>query len=159
VREGQIPLALFLPKERAWLDLFAGSGAAVGLIAAWELARRRLALARALEQRLGSVLGPLPAAEAYGLALLSGLAEEVLFRGAMQPALGWLPTTVLFALLHSGRGREMLVWSAGALLAGMVLAALMEWRQCLLAPVVCHVLVNAVQLRRIAARTASDTPA
>lgn len=151
LREGRIPAALFLATTEPWIDLALGLAAAVLLLGAWELARRHLALARALEDRFRAALGPLSPAEAFGLALLSGLAEEVFFRGAMQPSWGWLPTTLLFGLLHSGRGREMLAWSAGALLAGALLGGLLVWRGNLLAPIVCHVAVNAVQLRRLAA--------
>jgi membrane protease YdiL (CAAX protease family) len=34
------------------------------------------------------------------LAIATGVGEEILFRGALQPVLGWLPTAVLFALVH-----------------------------------------------------------
>jgi membrane protease YdiL (CAAX protease family) len=144
-----IPLALFVDRERWWLDLLAGAGAAVALLLAWGVTRRFVALARGLEERLRGTLGQIETHEAVGLAILSGLGEEVFFRGAMQPAWGYAITTVLFGVLHSGRGREMVLWSASALLAGAVLGGLMEWRGNLLAPVVCHALVNAVQLRRI----------
>jgi membrane protease YdiL (CAAX protease family) len=77
----------------------------------------------------------------------------------MQPAWGFLTTTLLFGLLHSGRGRELLVWTASALVAGAVLGGLMVWRDCLLAPMLCHVLVNAVQLRRILRPTAAGAAA
>jgi membrane protease YdiL (CAAX protease family) len=144
-----IPLALFLPPAAPWVDLLAGVAAAGVLLGAWWLALRFVPLASRLEERLRGTLGPLAPHEAMGLAVLSGIGEEVFFRGAMQPQWGYLVTTVLFGVLHSGRGRELLLWSASALLAGAVLGALMEWRGNLLGPVVCHALVNAVQLSRI----------
>lgn len=144
-----IPLALFLPAEEVWVDVAAGAGAAALLLGAWQLTLRLAPLGRALEERLRQTLGPLAGHEAAGLAVLSGLGEEVFFRGAMQPAWGYLVTTLLFGVLHSGRGREMVLWTVSSLLAGAVLGGLMEWRGNLLAPVLCHVLVNAVQLRRI----------
>ena len=147
-----IPLALFLPPaHEAWIDVLAGLGAAAALLGAWALARRWLPIAAALEERLHETLGPLGPGEAWGLALLSGIAEEVFFRGAMQPAWGYLVATVLFGVLHSGRGRELLLWTLTALLAGAALGGLMAWRGNLLAPILCHVAVNAVQLRRILA--------
>jgi len=100
----------------------------------------------------------LPAHEAIGLALVSGIAEEVFFRGALQPAWGFLPATLLFAVLHSGRGRAMLLWAATALVAGALLGALFAWRQNLCAPILCHVTVNAVQLRRLLAPRAAEGP-
>jgi len=73
----------------------------------------------------------------------------VFFRGAVQPAWGFYPATLIFAALHSGRGRAMMLWTTSALAAGAVLGALMLWRGSLFAPIVCHALVNAVQLRRL----------
>jgi membrane protease YdiL (CAAX protease family) len=88
--------------------------------------------------------------------LLSGIAEEVFFRGAVQAACGFLPATLLFAALHSGRGREMLLWTASALAAGALLGAMMLGRGTLFAPIVCHALVNAVQLRRLLTQPTGD---
>jgi membrane protease YdiL (CAAX protease family) len=73
----------------------------------------------------------------------------------VQPAWGWLAATLLFGLLHSGRGRELLLWTASALLAGAALGGLMAWRGNLLAPILCHVAVNAVQLHRLLVRRAA----
>ena len=157
-RDG-IPAALFLPApSQPWLDPLAGAGAAALLLLAWQ-AVRWLPIADRLEATLRQRLGRLGVGEAYGLALLSGVAEEVFFRGAVQGAWGFPVATLLFAALHSGRGREMLLWTASALVAGALLGALMLWRGTLLAPIVCHALVNAVQLRRLLAGSASEPPA
>lgn len=118
------------------------------LLVTWWVARW-IPLARELEATLRERLGPLTLGEAYGLAVLSGVAEEVFFRGALQPAWGFLPATVIFAVLHSGRGRAMALWTSSALAAGAVLGALMLCRGTLFAPILCHALVNAVQLRRL----------
>ena len=149
-QRGRVPLGLFLPlREGGWLDPLLGVAVAAALVLGWLLLRRSVALARALEATIRARLGPLPVSEAFGLALLSGVAEEVFFRGALQPAWGYPLATLLFTALHSGRGREMLLWTASALCAGALLGALMLWRGNLCAPIVCHVLVNAVQLRRL----------
>ena len=81
------------------------------------------------------------------------------FRGAVQPAWGFYPATLIFAALHSGRGRAMMLWTTSALAAGAVLGALMLWRGSLFAPIVCHTLVNAVQLRRLLVAPSAATPA
>jgi uncharacterized protein len=84
--------------------------------------------------------------------VLSGFAEELFFRGAVQGAIGWLPATLAFALLHTGPGRAFRLWTLFALLAGLLFGALMELRGNLLGPVVAHFLVNAVNLWRLASR-------
>ncbi len=104
------------------------------------------------------MLGPLTASEAFGLALLSGFAEELFFRGAVQGQWGFVPATILFALLHSGPGRAFRFWTLFAALAGLLFGGLMVWRGNLLAPVLGHFLVNGVNLRRLAAGTLLDSP-
>lgn len=152
VQRGRIPLSLFVDVRGWWLDLGLGIGAGLLLLGLWWTAERAFPLARELEARLATLLGPLTPAEAVGLALLSGFAEELFFRGAVQGTLGWTAATFLFGLLHSGPGRAFRLWTLFAVLAGAVLGGVMVWRGNLLGPVVGHFLVNAVNLRRLASR-------
>lgn len=150
--DGPIPLGLFLDRDGWWLDLLLGIGSGLLLLGLWWLGERISPLARQLEEQLAAVLGPLTAAEAVSLAVLSGFAEELFFRGAVQGQWGWLAATVLFAVLHTGPGRAFRVWTLFAVVAGGLFGGLMEWRGNLLAPVVGHFLVNGVNLRRLASR-------
>lgn len=119
------------------------------MLAIWWLARRHVALCRRLESEFRELLGGLGAREAVGLALVSAFSEELLFRGAVQGAWGYPVATILFGLLHTGRGRPFLVWTLSALAAGAVLGALVLWRQNLLPAMVAHAVVNGVQLERL----------
>lgn len=152
LREGVIPLRLFLDVREWWLDLLLGIGAGLLLLGLWKGAERIFPLARELEERIGELLGPLGWSEVIGLAVLSGFAEELFFRGAVQGTFGWLLATVLFALLHTGPGPAFRLWTLFALLAGLLFGGLMELRGNLLGPVVAHFLVNAVNLGRLASR-------
>lgn len=151
-REGTIRLEEFIGAETWWLDAALGAVSAVALLGVWEGGRRFFAGARLLEERLGELLGRLQPAEAAALAILSGFGEEVFFRGAVQGSWGWLAATVLFALLHTGPGKEFRAWTLFAALAGAALGGLMIWRGNLLAPVVAHALLNGVNLARIGKR-------
>lgn len=150
--DGPIPLSLFLDRGGWWIDLLLGVGSGLLLLGLWWAGERVFPLARDLEDQLAAVLGPLTAAEAFSLALLSGFAEELFFRGAVQGQWGWLPATVLFAVLHTGPGRAFRVWTLFAVVAGGLFGGLMAWRGNLLAPVIGHFLVNGVNLRRLASR-------
>jgi membrane protease YdiL (CAAX protease family) len=149
-RRGVIPLSLFFDRERWWLDLALGAAAGALLLGAWWGAERTFPLAKELETRLADALGSITASEAIALALLSGFAEELFFRGALQGTLGWAAATILFGVLHSGPGKPFRLWTLFALAAGALLGGIMAWRGNLLGPVVGHVLVNAVNLRRLA---------
>jgi membrane protease YdiL (CAAX protease family) len=151
-RQGAIGLGLFVDPEGWWVDLglgLAGGGLLLGL---WQGGLRLLPSAGALEAKLGEMLRGVEPTEVIALALLSGFAEELFFRGAVQGAWGWPLATLLFALLHVGPGAAFRVWPIFAALAGLLFAGLMAWRGNLLAPVVAHALVNAVNLGRLARR-------
>lgn len=150
--EGRIGLERFVDAERWWLDLGIGAVAGLALLGVWQGARRLFPSAERLEAQLAELLGPMETSEVIGLALLSGFAEEIFFRGAVQGAWGWFPATVMFALLHAGPGAGYRIWTAFAAVAGLALAGLMIWRGNLLAPVVTHALVNGVNLARLARR-------
>lgn len=108
---------------------------------------RRTRSGEELARAFGAVLGPLSLRACVVLALLSGVAEEAFFRGALQPLLGWLAASLVFGLVHFVPRREFLPWTGFALAAGFLLGGLFEATGNLLAPVVAHTLVNAVNLR------------
>jgi len=149
---GDLGWQLFLDLETWWRDLLAGALAAGGLLGLWTLARRYLESARRIEIHVAGLLGPIARDEVFALAVISSVAEEILFRGAVQGSWGWLWATALFAVLHTGPGREFRLWTLFALVAGLLFAGLTEWTGNLLAAIVAHGIVNGVNLRYIAQR-------
>ena len=127
-------------------DLGAGlaSGALVLLLSRWMT--RRTSWGDALARALAGTLDGISVPNSLLLAVASGLAEEMLFRGALQPQVGWLLASLLFGLLHFIPRRELLPWTGFALLVGALFGGLFLWTGNLVAPVVAHVLVNAVNL-------------
>jgi hypothetical protein len=154
-REGVIAAGLFLDPGWWWLDVALGLGVAAAFAAVWWLARETLPAARRLDHLLAGVLGPLSRGELLALALLSGFAEELFFRGAVQGSWGPVWATAIFAVLHSGPGRDYRAWTLFAAVSGTVLAALVWWRGNLLAAMVAHAAYNAAGLWRLA-RLARD---
>lgn len=157
-QRGRLGLALFVDPGSWWIDLGAGGAIGGALLALWWSLRRWVVAARELEDELAALLAPLSLAEAVSLALISAVAEELFFRGALQGAIGFLPAAVLFALLHAGPGKGFRVWTLFALAGGLALGAFVALRGPLGGAIVAHLLVNGVNLVRLA-RRAPQPPA
>lgn len=147
--EGGLEPGIFFDPATWALDLLWGLAGGAALLLVWLAGRTLLSLARELEDTLADLLGGLDLSETLALALISGFAEEIFFRGAVQGSFGIVPATLVFALLHGGPGKPFLLWTLFALVAGAVFGGLALTRGNLLAPIVAHVLVNAVNLRRL----------
>lgn len=143
----------------SWLDGAASAPArgalslalGVGLSAAVVLATRHLVRTRvwaeALHRELRPMARALGARAAPWAALASGIGEEILFRGALTPAVGILASSALFGLLHQTRGRARASWIAFATVMGLAFALLFRLTGSLLGPIVAHVAINALNLR------------
>jgi len=152
----------WFPRE-AWgreLLIGAGVGAAFSL-GVWRLldAVPPLKQIKALLVRLLDLdaMGP---RHALLLGLVAGIPEEILFRGAIQPLLGLILTSLLFGALHAVSP----AYFAYASLAGLLLGQLAIWRGGLWAPVAAHVAIDALMLsllvrgwRRYSLESPSDT--
>jgi hypothetical protein len=102
-----------------------------------------------LARSLRAVLGPLSLAECWLLALLSGVAEEAFFRGALQPQVGLLAASLLFGAAHFVPRRELIAWTGFSIAAGLLLGWLFDATGNLLAPIVAHAGINGVNLRHL----------
>jgi len=134
------------------LDTGLGLGVAAATIALSRQITERTRWGAAMGRALARLLGDRSVGECAVLALSSGVAEEAFFRGALQPVVGWLPASLIFGLVHFAPRRELLPWTGFALLAGLVLGGLFEFTGNLVAPTVAHVVINAVNLRRLVVR-------
>jgi len=153
---------IFASAEAAQRGLAPARDAALGALAAgvvvWlsRVFTQRTAWGEALARALAEVLGRLTLAECWLLAAVSGVAEEAFFRGAVQPHLGLVATSLLFALAHFAPRRDLLPWTGFSLIAGFLLGSLFEVTGNLVAPVVAHALVNGVNLRFLSERYAPE---
>lgn len=128
-------------------------GVAVGLslVALSRLATARFSWARRLSQELRNTLGELNAREALVLASMSGIAEELLFRGVLQPALGLWIAAAIFGVLHIGPNRHFMPWTIMAFGAGLLFGVMFWWCGSLIAPILAHATVNFLNLKRLCA--------
>jgi membrane protease YdiL (CAAX protease family) len=105
--------------------------------------------AQSLSDWFAEVLGPITARDALILALLSGFAEEMLFRGAIQPTIGLIPTTILFGLCHWPPRKELRPWTALTAVLGLVFGIATELSGHLTAAIVAHFVINFINLSAI----------
>jgi membrane protease YdiL (CAAX protease family) len=149
---------VFFASERAaaegvrWgADLGAGLASAAAVIVLSRELTRRTRFGDALARSLARAIGPLTHGQIALLALLSGCAEELLVRGALQPHLGLLATSLVFGLAHFVPRRELAPWALFSTAAGLLLGSLFEWTGNLLAPIAAHIGINAVNLELLLA--------
>lgn len=127
----------------------AGSGLAVGLAAAAALAwaARRFSSVRRCEDEAASAIGGLPDGAMVAFALLAAVAEELLFRVAVQDALGVIAAVACYGAVNTGPRRW--VWLPIALVLAAAFSALLALGCGLLSAAIAHALVNYLSLRRI----------
>lgn len=138
---------VFALGDSALFGLSAGVVTACGTVALGVLVYRLLPGLRRLSEELAPLL--VDGARRWDLVLvsvMSGVGEEAFFRGALQPEIGLVLTSLLFGALHVGPDRRYLVWTIWATAAGFLFGSLYEWTGGLLAPATAHVLHNAATL-------------
>jgi membrane protease YdiL (CAAX protease family) len=127
---------------RLALSLALGLALALAVVGMTPSLIERARWARALHAELKEIITPLSSTEITWLALLSGFAEELFFRGAMQPVLGLLMTSVIFGAVHVGPKRVFLAWTAWAFVMGLLFGLIFELTGVLWGPVLAHVWIN-----------------
>ena len=122
---GRWEKALALVRGQGPLFFQAGAGAGLGLVlvALSRLLAAKVKAMKELEEVLASLVGRLGFFRILVLALVSGPAEEMLFRCALMDLVGPVWSTLAFALCHTGPGKKFRAWT---LMAGVV-GALFAW--------------------------------
>jgi len=136
-------------------DIAAGAAAAAIAIVLSQQLTLRTDWGDRMARMMAVILGRLDWPRCLLLAVLSGIAEEALFRGALQPRIGLVGASLLFGLAHFAPRRELVPWTVLSLVAGFALGGLFAATGNLVAPVVAHAGINAVNLRFVTARYAS----
>jgi membrane protease YdiL (CAAX protease family) len=105
---------------------------------------RNFIWARQLEEEFAKFLVPMKLWEIAAIGILSGVAEEMFFRGALQPSVGLIPASLAFGLAHLVPRHPFWNWSLYATFAGFLLGCLFELTLHLLPVMVAHGLTNFV---------------
>jgi uncharacterized protein len=128
------------------LSPLVGVAIGLGVVFMTRLSVHRFDWARRLHRDFRGLLGHLNAKDVFILAVASSLGEELLFRGALQPWWGLVPSAILFALLHIGPGARFLPWTISALVVGLAFGGLTAWLGDLGAPIAAHFVINFMNL-------------
>ncbi len=112
-----------------------------------------------LARELARTIGRLSLPDALLMAAASGFSEELLFRGALQPRAGLLLASVLFGAMHFAPRRDMLPWTGFALAIGLIFGWMFEHTGNLVAPMIAHGVVNAVNLPLLVRRYGGESDA
>jgi uncharacterized protein len=129
-------------------------GAVFSLIV-WVLGRQLPAFGT-IRERLIQVLdvGALRWWHVIAMSLLAAVPEEMLFRGAMQPAFGLIVTSIIFGALHSITPAYFIYATA----AGLALGFAFEETSALWLPIAAHFAVDYVSLTLLANWARSQQP-
>lgn len=120
------------------------AGIAFGLGIAWltRVTVYRFKWASALHTEFRGLLGPLKNADIVAFAVFSAVAEEMFFRGAIQPMLGIVATSLIFGVLHVAPGRKFIPWPFQAISMGFAFGGLFWLSGDLSAPIMAHFTIN-----------------
>ena len=156
--EGEPFLGLALPTFGLAM---AGIGVGLVIVGVVHVGMRAVPGVDRAAQEFAGLLGPITPKEAAWLAVFSGVAEELLFRGALWPHLGMWGTTFLFGLVHVLPRKSLWAYPLFAAGAGLMLGILRDASGSVLPPILAHVTVNGLNLWWLAknhARLVGSTP-
>lgn len=167
-------LDLLVWRETEWTWLGAATlGVGVGLVVVLvsQILDRTTEWAQRLTDEFGKYFGEVDVEETLMLAVSSGVAEEIFFRGLIQQALtefafsgsnavwwGIAVSSIIFGLLHIGPDlKTFLPWTIMALAMGVAFGWMFWATGNLLAPVLAHFTINFLNIRSISRRYGSGS--
>jgi membrane protease YdiL (CAAX protease family) len=102
----------------------------------------RFRWAETLHLEFRGLFGPLRNLDILAYATFSAVAEEMFFRGALQPMLGVWITSLVFGALHVAPGRKFIPWPIQAFAMGLAFGGLFWLSGDLSAPIMAHFTIN-----------------
>lgn len=134
-------------------------GVSTGLVVVFlgRITERYSARTRSITQAFADMLKGTTAQAVFPIALMSSLAEELFFRGFLQPRFGLVITAVIFGVVHVAFDRRLMPWwQLAAIVMGLMFGWLMELTGTILAPFLAHFTINFFNLHHILGPTTSS---
>jgi membrane protease YdiL (CAAX protease family) len=126
--------------------LFVGSGVGLGVVFISFLFSRYSLLFKKLEIEWAKIILPISVQNTFFLAVFSALGEELLFRGLLLQKIGLFGSSLLFGAIHFVPKREFFIWTIFAISLGFLLGLLFLLTGQILAPIVCHFIINFINI-------------
>ncbi len=108
---------------------------------------QRAAWAHALHGKLRPFFRDADDAALWAMAIASGVAEEMFFRGFLSATIGVWLSSLVFGALHQVRGKGRWGWASSAFAVGLGMSVIYALTGELAGCIVAHVLINAINLR------------
>ncbi len=108
---------------------------------------QRAVWARALHGKLRPVFRDADDGALWAMAIASGVAEEMFFRGFLSVTIGVWLSSLVFGALHQVRGAGRWGWAASAFAVGVGMSVIYALTGELVGCIVAHILINALNLR------------
>jgi len=133
------------------LEIDISLGAILGLmvVALSRFLSKTMKWAQALDQEFSLYFNQTSSIVLTGLAVLSALGEEIIFRGWLQDYLGLMITSLIFGALHIPPRKEHWPWTLTATVMGFAFGILYEWRGSITAPFIAHFTINYFNLHAL----------
>jgi membrane protease YdiL (CAAX protease family) len=144
------------PRASHTYSVLVGTAFGALVVMLTRLSVERFGWARSLHAALRPVARGMSTPLIAGIAVLSALGEELLFRGLLMPSIGLLPQAILFGVVHQVPGRSRWVWVGWATVVGLALGALFQLTGSLAGAIVAHALVNGMNLAFLRAHDPSE---
>jgi membrane protease YdiL (CAAX protease family) len=140
------PWLVLTPAVSLATSILLGLLLSVLLVASTRLAVRRWDWAQRLHADLRPFARNLNASSVVLIAVLSGVGEELFFRGFLVPVIGVVLQAVIFGLAHQVPGPSRWVWVGWASLVGLCFGIMFAVTGSLAGPIVAHAIVNGYNL-------------
>jgi membrane protease YdiL (CAAX protease family) len=118
----------------------------LGIVGVCQMGLRTLPWIRRSADTITELVGPITYPGVVAVALASGIAEELLFRGALWIHLDFMGTSFLFAIVHVVPRRSMIGYPVFAFGAGLLLGLLRHASGNAIPSMFAHVIVNGLNL-------------
>ena len=146
--------ALFAPSPQGLVevDFALGLGVGLAIVQLSQWAAGRVPAFRDMSDALSEILRPLSHRDVFAQAFFSALAEELFFRGFLQPRLGLHLTSLLFGFVHFPRDRRLRIWQPLGIVLGYLLGWMFAARGSIVAPFLTHFAVNYFNMHFVLSR-------